>query len=268
MSSIATTGCVIYTGSSRPFLTESMLAQFAARARGLRPRQSVFRRRLRGAARGGVPAAGSTRRAWRRWDFRWRKSCASSVGWRTTRHPPRSPSTCTCTGPGWPRTCGAPGISHCVGCWKRRLAAPSSRPAMRKAAMTFRCCCPRPRRSASTAATASPGANSSAASPRCGRTSAYTGWTRSGPSPENRPRIHAARHPGLQHRRNLGRAWACARRAATTRSSTACSCPTSTFRASFPRVLPGWIASCSPSSPGRCWDSATSTTAWRGARST
>ena len=34
MSAIATTGCVTYAGSSRPFLTESMLAQFADRVRG------------------------------------------------------------------------------------------------------------------------------------------------------------------------------------------------------------------------------------------
>ena len=34
MSAIATTGCVTYAGSSRPFLTERMLAQFADRVRG------------------------------------------------------------------------------------------------------------------------------------------------------------------------------------------------------------------------------------------
>ena len=64
-----------------------------------------------------------------------------------------------------------------------------------------------------------------------------------------------------------GTCWECGRRAATTRSSTASSCPIATWSGWCRQVRPESTRSCSPSSPGRSSDSGTSTTASRGERS-
>ena len=58
MSSIAATGCVIYMGSSKPFLTESMLEQFAARARGYDRDNRFFTEDFEDLRKAGLPAAG------------------------------------------------------------------------------------------------------------------------------------------------------------------------------------------------------------------
>ena len=83
--------------------------------------------------------------------------------------------------------------------------------------------------------------------------------------PEDRPRLPAARHAGRHDQGHLGRAWACARRAATTPCSRARSSPTSTSRASCRPALPAPTTSSSASSRGRWAGSPTSTTASRSA---
>ena len=158
---------------------------------------------------------------------------------------------------------------RCDGCSRRPRLARCSPPATPRAATTSRCCSRRRRPNAWKAATASPAASRSAACRRCGPTSASTAWTRADPAtPEDRARVHAARHRGLPHRADLGRARACARRGATTRSSTARSCPIATSRGSCPPAPRASTRSCSGCSPGRCSGSATSTTGSRAARST
>ena len=103
-------------------LTDDMLARFDERAPVVRPREPLLPRGLRGAAR---LAATSTSRCPTEFGGARarprRRAASSSAGSRTSRRRPRSPSTCTSTGPASPPTCTAPGDTSCD--WILREAA-------------------------------------------------------------------------------------------------------------------------------------------------
>ena len=121
--------------------------------------------------------------------------------------------------------------------------------------------------SGSTAATASPGASSSAPTARPGRWLGAHAIDAVRPRrPADRARLRRPRPAPASPSSRPGTRWACARRRATTRCSTSCSCPTPASGGSCPPVT---AATCSswPWRCGRCRSSPPSTSASPSGRS-
>ena len=238
--------------TNEPILTDEMLQRFGQRAPTYDRENRFFHEdfdELRAAGYLKLAGAEGPRRPR---PVAGRGLPSSSAGWPTARRPPRWRSTCTSTGRASRPTCGACGDTLA------RVAAARSggrrglrRRPRRDAATTCRCCCRPPRPSASTAATASPATRCSAASARSGRGSACTRMDTSDPTrAEDRPRLHAARHAGLPHRRDVGHAGHARHAQRRHRTSKARSSPIGTSPAS---CRPGRsIRSSARSSPTRC----------------
>ena len=143
---------------------------------------------------------------------------------------------CTSTGRASRPSSSVLATTRCAGSRSGSSPATSSPRATRRPATTSRCSCRPAKPSASRAGTASPVASSSARTGRCGPGSGRTRWTW--------PRRAARRSsmPSSSARAPASPSWrrgtpsACGRARATTRSSTASSCPTSGSAASPPRA--------------------------------
>ena len=156
-----------------------------------------------------------------------------------TRRRPRSCSTCTTTGSATRPTPGAAATGPSSGSCAKRRRARCSPPATPRTATTSRGLL------STTKAERVDGGYRFTGRKSFGSLTpgldaarhARHGHERSGGA-EDRARVHAARHQGLSRSRRRGTCSACARRAATTRSSRVRSSPTSTSCASCPPARP------------------------------
>ena len=156
--------------------------------------------------------------------------------------PPRSRSTCTCTGRAWPPTSGAPATSRSSGCSRRRRAAQVFAAGHAESGNDI------PVLLSTTKAERVDGGYRFTGRKRFGSLTpgldvprASTGWTRA----IRRSRRSCTRSCRATRRatesKRPGTCSACAPRAATTRSSTAPSSPIATLRGWCPRERPAWI---------------------------